>query len=464
MLSAEDNERLTRIGEGTPMGTLLRRFWLPVLLASELPEPDGPPVRVRVLGRCLVAFRDSAGQVGLVDPRCPHRGADLFFGRNEEGGIRCVFHGWKFDTDGRCLDAPTMPPERCAQILPRIRLSAFPVREAGDLIWGYFGPPGYEPAFPLLEFTRVPAAHRFMTKRLQECNWAQIMEGSVDTAHFSFLHAPLTRSDEEERSVVATMTRGYSTSSLNQDRIRWMRNDGRPQFQILQHEGGLVLGASRKADGEDLYWRITQYLLPTHVFAPSTVAGETYHGLSYTPIDDRSCWVYSYSWNPDRPLTDEERASYAAGAALHAKVDAAWIPLRNRHNDYQIDRVQQKHSTYTGITGIAEQDACIQESQGPILDRSNEHLGPTDAGVVRWRRLMFDMLRDLENGTEPAAATHPESYCVRSGGHVADASKSLQQVMLERFGDPLGRTDRGGVPTAGEQAAAAVPASGVSQT
>jgi len=441
MLSKADNDKLTQTGEGTPMGTLFRRFWLPVLLSRELPEPDCAPVRVRVLGRDFVAFRDTAGKVGVVVPQCPHRGANLFFGRNEEGGIRCAYHGWKFDVAGKCLDAPTFPEDKCAELMKTVRLPAFPTLEAGDVVWAYFGPAEHQPPFPMLEFTQVPAANRFMSKRIQECNWAQIMEGSVDTAHFSFLHSPLEKSDTEERNVVASLTKGFASTSLNQDRIRWMRKDGRPKFNIVQHDGGLVLGTSRKADGDDLYWRVTQYLLPTHIFAPSTVAGDTYGGMTYVPIDDTRCWIFSYSWNPLRPLTDTERESYEGGAALHSKMGEGWLPLRNRGNDYLIDRKLQKESNYTGIVGIAEQDACIQESQGEILDRTVEHLSITDAGVIRWRRLMFQLMDDLARGMEPAATSHPQSYQVRSGAHVAHGSVPFESVMLERFGHPVGRTD-----------------------
>ena len=169
MLSADDNERLTRIGPGTPMGTFFHRFWTPVLLSQELPEPDGPPVRVRVMVEDLVAFRDTRGRTGLLEPRCPHRGANLFFGRNEECGLRWAYHGWKFDVNGRCVDVPTMPPE--SRFRDTVQIASYPTREWGDFVWAYLGPPELEPALPELEFALVPPAHRFVSKKLQQCNW-----------------------------------------------------------------------------------------------------------------------------------------------------------------------------------------------------------------------------------------------------------------------------------------------------
>lgn len=439
MLSATDNELLTRTGPGTPMGDLFRRFWMPVLLSRELPERDGPPVRLKVMGEDLLAFRDSEGRVGVVEPHCPHRGANLFFGRNEECGIRCAYHGWKFEVTGRCVDMPTIPPGPDNERLRReVGLTAYPTREAAGMVWAYMGPPERIPALPQLEATLVPPTHGFVSKKLQECNWAQSCEGALDTAHFSFLHAPVARSDDELREVVARMTKGYARASLSIDHIRWMRDDGSPQYTIRPHPGGLVMGASRRADEGNLYWRVAQFLMPNHAFGPATVRGEVYHGQCWVPIDDVSCWVYVYSWNPERPLTERELAQFKSGAVLHSEVDENGMPLRNRSNDYLIDRSEQKRRSFTGIAGISEQDACIQDSQGRIADRTREHLGPTDRGIVRFRQLLLDSARALAAGTEPPAAASPESYYLRSGAMIASAATSFEAAMLERHGHPLG--------------------------
>src|SRR2546426_267952 len=237
MLSAEDNELLTRTGPGTAMGDFFRRFWMPVLLSQELPEPDGPPVRVKVLGEDLVAFRDTDGRVGLLDPRCPHRGANLFFGRNEKCGLRCAYHGWKYDVTGRCVDMPTMPPE--STFRDRIRASSYPAREWGEFVWAYLGPAGHEPELPGLEFALLPPTHRFVSKKLQQCNWAQACEGAIDTAHFSFLHMPVWSSQD---GIDAAVRR----SSVDAERTRWMPDDARPEFAVVPHDGGVGAGCARQ--------------------------------------------------------------------------------------------------------------------------------------------------------------------------------------------------------------------------
>ena len=437
MLNAQDNELLTRTGAGTPMGELFRRFWMPALLSSEVAERDGPPVRVRLLGEDFVAFRDSEGQVGVVDPRCPHRGANLYWGRNEEGGLRCAYHGWKFDTRGRCVDLPTLEPgEATERIRRKMHVKALAVQEAGGIVWAYLGP-GEAPPLPDLEFVTVPGEHRFVSKKLQECNWAQACEGGLDTAHFSYLHMSL--GDEGGETSAMGQSALVASAGTNPSLIRWVREDGRPRFSVLDHEAGIVIGGARTADDGNLYWRISQFLLPNHGLTPAAFPGENYHGQTWVPIDDHSCWIYCWTWNPVRPLTEAERAKFRGSHAVHAATDANHVPLRNRANEYLIDRDEQKHRSYTGIRGVSEQDACIQDSQGFIADRTREHLGPTDIGVVRFRRCILGSARDLAAGLEPVAARNPRAFQVRSGSAIAPASHKLEQVMLDRFGHVHGR-------------------------
>jgi phenylpropionate dioxygenase-like ring-hydroxylating dioxygenase large terminal subunit len=439
MLTKAQNEMLTRTGPGTPMGALFRRFWMPVLLSRELPEQGGPPKRVTVLGEALIAFRDSDGVVGLVEPRCPHRGANLYFGRNEDGGIRCAYHGWKFDVRGRCLEIPTMPRDAPTyeHLRERAGIVAYPTREWGDCIWAYLGPADETiPPLPELEFGLVDPAQRYVSKKLQECNWAQSAEGAVDTAHFSFLHAPV--GDD----AIAELPPGYARQ------VRWMQADGAPRYTVVEHEAGLILAGARCADAGETYWRIAQYLMPNHSLAPGGAAGQTYHGQTWVPIDDVSCWVFTYSWNPEAPLRETERAAYAGGAAIHSAVDADYVPLRRRANDYLIDRDAQKHESFTGITGISEQDAAIQDSQGLIHDRTREMLGPTDLGVSSLRALMLGAARDLAAGTCPASAMNAAAYRVRSGLIVTADALPFDAVMVQRFGHPRGRVDLGVEPAA----------------
>jgi len=429
MLSSAENELLTRTGAGTAMGEYFRRFWQPVALSRELAEPDGAPIRVKLLGEEMVAFRDTQGRVGLVEPQCAHRGASLFFGRNEDGGIRCIYHGWKYDVHGKCLEMPNAPAGSAYH--GKISIKAWPTREFGDIVWAYLGPRERMPeGVPQLEFGVLPASHRYVTKRLQQCNWAQSMEGALDTAHFSFLHMPAPRRASNENPTVAA----------DEQRLRWLRNDPMPQFTVLEHDVGFAVGGARKADGQDLYWRATQFMLPAHSVTPSAMPGEVYYGYTWAPITDETCWIYVYAWHPDRPLSAEERARFDKGGyGQFAELGPGFVPLRNRSNDYLIDREDQKHRSFTGVRGIAEQDAMAQNSQGLIADRSREHLTPTDIAVVRFRRMMLEGARALREGKEPVAAQLPESYRLRCGGAVAPSSLSFEEVMRQRFGSPTGK-------------------------
>lgn len=295
MLSATDNELLVRTGSGTAMGEYFRRFWHPVALSREIAEPDGPPIRAKVMGEDLLAFRDTNGRVGVIEPHCAHRGANLFFGRNEACGIRCIYHGWKFDVDGKCIDMPNVPPGSAYH--DKISITAYPTREFGDIVWAYFGPRERMPAeLPQLEFAVLPPSHRYVTKRLQACNWAHSIEGALDTAHFSFLHMPAPTHFSNANPTVAA----------DEARLRWLRDDPMPQFTILEHDVGFVIGGARRADREAHYWRITQFMLPTHSVTPSAMPGEIYYGYSWVPITDEACWIYVYAWHPERPISDRK--------------------------------------------------------------------------------------------------------------------------------------------------------------
>jgi phthalate 4,5-dioxygenase oxygenase subunit len=429
MFSAGDNELLVRTGPGAAMGEYFRRFWHPIALSRELPERDGPPIRVKVMDEELVAFRDTQGRVGLVEPRCAHRGADLFFGRNEEGGIRCIYHGWKYDATGKCIELPNVPAGSTYH--GKISIKAYPTREFGEIVWAYLGPQEHTPEkVPQLEFGLVPASHRYVTKRLMECNWAHSMEGALDTAHFSFLHMPAPGFASNENPTVAADER----------RMRWLRNDPLPQFTIVEHDVGFVVGGSRKAEEEGLYWRITQFMLPTHSVTPSAMPGETYYGYTWVPIDDEACWIYVYAWHPDRPIPEMERAKYERGGyGQFSALGPGFVPLANRSNDFLIDRDEQKHRSFTGVRGIAEQDAMAQASQGVIADRTREHLTATDAAVVRFRRAVLEGAKALAAGKEPEAPHQAASYTLRSGGSVAPEGMPFDEVMKRRFGDSLGR-------------------------
>jgi phthalate 4,5-dioxygenase oxygenase subunit len=432
MLTAAENDLLTRTDVGTPMGEYFRRFWQPVGLSEELREPDGPPIRVNILGEQLVAFRDSDGWLGLIDSRCPHRGANLFFGRNEECGLRCVYHGWKFDVNGKAMDLPNVPPG--ARHHDTMRVKAYPTRDYGEFVWAYMGPPaeglpgGKLPEIPQIEFGQVGPENRYVTKQLLECNWAQIIEGDLDTSHFSFLHMPAPH----------VLSNENPDAPADERRLRWIRNDPIPKFSIKEHEVGFIVGGVREADGEK-YWRMTQYMLPSHGTGPSTMPGETYFGFTVVPIHDEASWVFTYAWNPERVIDEEEREKFRKGHGVIAELGADYKLLKNRSNDFMIDRDEQKHRTFTGVKGLAEQDAMVQQSQGYIVDRTRENLTATDAAVVRFRRTVMKGASALADGTEPKAPQLHEYYRTRPGSWFAPEGAPFEDVLQERFGDPLGR-------------------------
>ena len=431
MLSPSDNALFTQTGPQTRMGDVFRRFWIPVCLVEEVSKPDQPPKRLTLLGESLLIFRQSDGQIGLTEPRCPHRGADLYWGRNEECGLRCVYHGWKFTADGQCVDIPNMAAGKQRDaMLQSVRLTTYPTIEQGNIVWAYLGP-GNPPEFHGFEFCQVPASARYVSKKLQECNWAQAVEGGIDTAHFSFVHKNLPGSGVRE--------------VYEDDRARWINEDGAPNYEILEHTAGMVLAGERRANEGHSYWRIAQFMMPCHSLAPGAMPGETFTGQSFVPIDDQSCWIYTYAWNPERSLTDEELERYRGGRSVHAMVDEHYVPLRNRSNEYLIDRELQRTGNFTGITGLSEQDAAVQDGQGRIAPRDKEALVPSDIGVVRFRQLMIGMAKTLADGSTPdalqAALSSPDSYCLRSGGVVTAAGLSLEQAMIERFGDRLGKAN-----------------------
>ena len=422
MLSQEENDLLAHTGPATPMGQLMRRFWLPALLAEELPEPDGPPVRLRLLGEDLVAFRDSDGRLGLLDAYCAHRRANLFWGRNEESGLRCVYHGWKYGVDGQCIDMPNEPPE--SRFKDKITLTAYPAREWGGIIWAYLGPPEQQPAeLPQFEWARVPASHRLVSKRLQETNWAQAVEGGIDSSHVSFLH----RQMQNDPSLVPGVLRGGGQMDL-------LARDTSPRFTVKTTDYGFLIGARRNADESSYYWRISQFLLPSYtMIPPSGEPGQNLNGHGWVPIDESHVWTFSVTWNPDRPLGEDEIEDTRSGRGLHAQVDERYRPIRNKDNNYQIDRLEQKTTTFTGIKGISEQDMAMQESMGPLVDRSLEHLGTTDTAVIAFRRRLLNLVRDLEQGKEPEAPHRPESYRVRSAAIVLQQAQPFDEGAKEEL-------------------------------
>jgi phenylpropionate dioxygenase-like ring-hydroxylating dioxygenase large terminal subunit len=394
MVSRDENRLLTLTGPGAPMGDLLRRYWIPALLSAELPAPDCPPIRVQLMGERLVAFRDSAGRVGLVEEFCAHRRVSLWFGRNEEGGLRCPYHGWKYDVTGQCVDLPSEPEE--TGMRKRIRLTAYPCIEAGDVIWAYMGPPELQPAPPALEWLGVPAENRFVSKRLQECNWLQALEGGIDSSHVSFLHSDLYRPGAASKT------------------LRLSASDKAPVFEVAPFEGGLLIGARRNAEAGQYYWRVTPFIMPFYTLIPPGTYS-TLDAHAWVPIDDERCWTWSISFHPDRPLTRAEIADFKGGGWIHVRyVPGTYVPEANKSNDYHLSReAQAAGKSLSGISGVSMQDASVQESQGIILDRTHENLVSTDNGIIIARRLLLQSMRGLADGKAPPGLD-PASQRVRA--------------------------------------------------
>jgi phthalate 4,5-dioxygenase oxygenase subunit len=385
MLSREDNELLTRVERSTPMGDTLRRYWLPALLAREVAEPDGPPVRVRLLGEDLVAFRDTRGRVGLLEEFCPHRRASLFFGRNEECGLRCVYHGWKYDTDGRCVDMMNEPAE--LQFKDKIAITSYPTLEAGGVIWVYLGPAERTPAPPSFAWTRVPATHITVSKVIQESNWLQGVEGGIDTSHAPILHRLLTAD---------TKRPGFKPDNP------FVRSKA-PKLELDVTDYGYRYAGVRPLDEATFHVRTYHFILPFHQIRPSRSESNVplVAGHMWVPIDDENTMVYNWEYSTTEPLTAEDRLERRLGNGPHDVDQKTFRSIRNRRNNYMLDRQVQKTESFTGIDGINTQDRAIQEGMGPIIDRSREHLGPADRAIIQARRLLLEAVTTVAEGGTP---------------------------------------------------------------
>jgi phenylpropionate dioxygenase-like ring-hydroxylating dioxygenase large terminal subunit len=409
-MKAEHNELLVRTGPGTAMGELFRRYWLPALLAAEVAERDGPPVRVKLLSERMIAFRDSNGRLALIDEFCAHRGVSLYFARNEESGIRCAYHGWKYDATGQCVDVPSEPAE--SGFCGKIKLKSYPLLERGGVIWVYMGPPGEQPPPPEWEFATVPAEQSYTSKRLQECNYLQAMEGGIDSSHVSFLHSGALNTDPL-----------FKGSKGNQYNL----GDKKPVFEVVESDGGLYIGARRNAEDGKYYWRITPWVMPCFTMVPPR-ADHPMHGHFWVPIDDENCWAWSFDYHPVRALTELERQAMEAGKGVHVAVDRNFRPLQNKDNDYLIDRAAQKAGrSFSGVDGFGMQDASVQESMGPIQDRTKENLVSTDNGIIMARHRLMKAAKELAAKGALPAGRDPAHQKIRSVAVVLPAGTPFKE-------------------------------------
>ena len=416
-MKQEQNELLTQTGAGTAMGELFRRYWLPALLATELPEADCAPVRVTLLSERLIGFRDSEGRMGLIDEFCAHRGVSLWFGRNEESGLRCPYHGWKYDVTGQCVEVPSEPAE--SGYCEKIKLKAYPLVERGGVLWTYMGPPEHQPPLPEFEFAMVPAAQNYVCKRVQECNYLQAMEGGIDSAHVTFLHRGNMETDP--------LFKGAKGNAYNM-------NDLRPQFEVVESDSGLHIGVRRNAENGQYYWRITPWVMPCFTMIPPR-GDYSLHGHFWIPIDDENCWTWTYSYHPVRDLGVEERQAMLDGHGPFARlIPGTFVTQQNKGNDYLVDRQAQKEGrSYSGVEGFGMQDSSIQESMGMIQDRTTENLVSTDNGVIMARSRLLKAAKALmEHGTAPPG-TNPEQHRVRSVSIVLPADLAFSEGAREHM-------------------------------
>ena len=428
MLSHADNETLTRTNRGTPMGQLMRCYWMPALLSSELPEPDCPPVRVRLLGEDLVAFRDTRGRVGLLDEYCPHRMASLFLGRNEECGLRCVYHGWKFDVDGNCLDMMNEPPD--SDFHTKVRITAYPTLEQGGVVWAYLGEASSQPPPPNFEWTQVPETHRHVSKNWQVCNWLQSLEGGIDTAHAPILHRTLT-TDTDKPGI-----------GINTDFV----TGGAPSLEVDVTDYGYRYVGVRSLGERGDFVRAYQYVMPFHQMRPRQsaykggAAKQTIAGHMWVPMDDHNCMIYNwvYSFGPE-PITDEEWEEIERG---YGRGPAQMLPnfrsAGNRENDWLIDRQVQKYETFTGIEGINAQDVAVQESMGPIVDRTRENLTRSDMAIIQARRLLLQAAQTVADGGAPPGVA-PTYYDARAIESILPQGSDWRAEMLGLLHPALGK-------------------------
>jgi phthalate 4,5-dioxygenase oxygenase subunit len=415
VLKQEINELLTQTGPGTAMGALFRQYWIPALLAEELPENGCPPVRVKLLSERMVAIRDSEGRYGLVDEFCAHRGASLWFGNNEDGGIRCAYHGWKYDVTGQCIDVPSEPDT--STFCKKVKLTSYPLVKVGDILWTYMGDPARQPGLPEYEFARVPAEQSYTSKRWQESNWLQALEGGIDSSHVSWLHSAGLKNDP--------LFKGSKGNEYN-------LNDMRPFFEVVEADGGLFVGVRRNAEEGKYYWRITPWVMPAFTIVPPR-ADHPVHGHFWVPIDDENCWVFTFDYQPVRALTEAEVDAMRAGHGVHNEYEpGTYRPLQNKDNDYMMDRAAQRRGeTFSGIKGIAMQDASLQESMGPIVDRTKERLVSADSGIIKARRKLLNAAVALRDEGITPPGVDPAHHRVRSASIVLPVEASFLESCRE---------------------------------
>jgi nitrite reductase/ring-hydroxylating ferredoxin subunit len=383
MIAAEENRLLTQTDPGTPCGALMRRYWQPVALSEELPD-GGAPLKVKILGEELALFRDDQGRPGLIGLHCSHRGTDLSYGRVEDGGLRCLYHGWLYDICGRVLDQPGEPGGGANKVA--IRHLAYPCREAGGVIFTYMGP-GEPPLLPNYEFLTVSELQRSVTKIFYRCNYLQGNEGNIDPVHLSFLHQSLNEAEVVFKRIVPGADATDNTL---------LAKDIAPTIEVEVMDYGLRIYTIRGAGPDKSYLRITNFIMPNiSAFGGSTV-GEGYAIHWHVPIDDTCHWKYVFMFSREKALSKELRMKH------RAEVSPDYRLSQEAANRYQQDRDSMRTKTFTGMgLNFQAHDAFATESQGTIQDRTSEHLVTSDKAIVAARKLLLSGIEDVKQGRQP---------------------------------------------------------------
>lgn len=401
----EDNKDLTRIGPGTKMGELIRHYWLPAMKSSEL-VAGGDPVRLLLMGEQLVAFRSPSGAVGVMDHRCAHRNASLFFGRNEEGGLRCVYHGWQFDATGKCVDTPNTPDHY--GVKDKVKTVSYRTHEDKGLVWVYMGSEETPPELPKFEITDMEEGELNMEFAQRECNYLQALEGDIDTSHLGFLHVGNVEPEQLE----------------DDDTMRYVVGNRAPELDVSEAPWGTTYCAKKLTGDGRQYLRYANFLFPFWTQAPQGPFERNIFARAWVPMDDTHTMSITITWRKRvgfRPMKNGEKLPGVVPLALRPNT-SGWFgrfqTVQTGDNDYLIDReAQRSNRIYTGIEHIGMQDQAVTESMGAITDRSREHLSPSDLMISRTRRRLLKAARALaEDGTLPPGVRDPMVYAdARSG-------------------------------------------------
>ena len=423
MTNAIESEQLTQVGPATLMGDLMRQYWLPAAKSSEV-VAGGDPVRLMLLGEKLIAFRDHAGRVGVMDHRCPHRCASLFYGRNEPGGIRCVYHGWQFDADGNCIDMPNLTPEQ--DFRQKVHAKAYKVAERAGVIWVHMGARAEAPPMPEIEATLLPADDVTIMFVQRECNWLQALEGDIDTSHFGFLHVGSVRPEHVQ----------------DDNLLKYQLANRAPAYQVTDTDWGTMYCAYRPADDGKTYWRFAHFGFPFWTWIPQGDFTDRVQARAWVPMDDTHTMFVSFNWNQQSrspPLKDGKPIPGALPVLDYQPNSTDWYgrwrPAANASNDYRIDREAQRNDViYTGISHIHMQDQAITESMGDIVDHSFEHLAPSDQMITRTRRRLLMAARALrDKATVPPGVNDPGIYMQARSGEAVLAADDWQAAYRDRL-------------------------------